>query len=156
MVYTLQLYDGEIASSEVSYVLSSQNTSETKKRTRKVLVVDDEPDVVITLKMGLEDTGLFEVYTFTNPEEALRDFKPGFYDFVLIDIKMSRVSGYELFDSIRKKDNKVKGCFITALEIDYDTIRKHFPTLEMECYIKKPIAIDDLIKKINKELKGEN
>lgn len=118
--------------------------------------MDDEPDVIITLKMGLEDTGLFEVYTFTNPEEALRDFKPGFYDFVLIDIKMSRMSGYELFDSIRKKDNKVKGCFITALEIDYDAIRKHFPTLERECYIKKPIAIDDLIKKINNELKGEN
>ncbi|MDQ4012610.1 MAG: response regulator [Thermoproteota archaeon] len=156
MVYTLQLYDGEIASSYVSHVSGSQNTSESKKRTKKVLVVDDEPDVIITLKMGLEDTGLFEVYTFTNPEEALRDFKPGFYDFVLIDIKMSRMSGYELFDSIRKKDNKVKGCFITALEIDYDAIRKHFPTLERECYIKKPIAIDDLIKKINNELKGEN
>jgi CheY-like chemotaxis protein len=155
MVYTLQLYDGEIASSYVSYVSGSQNSSESKKRIRKVLVVDDEPDVVITLKMGLEDTGLFEVYTYTNPEAALRDFKPGFYDFVLIDIKMSKISGYDLFDSIRKIDNKVKGCFITALEIDYDAIRKRFPTLEMECYIKKPIAIDELIKKINKELIGE-
>jgi DNA-binding response OmpR family regulator len=105
--------------------------------------------------MGLEDTGLFEVYAYTNPEAALRDFNPGFYDFVLIDIKMSKISGYDLFDSIRKIDNKVKGCFITALEIDYDAIRKRFPTLEMECYIKKPIAIDELIKKINKELIGE-
>ncbi len=50
--------------------------------------------------MGLEDTGLFEVYTYTNPEAAPRDFKPGFYDFVLIDIKMSKISGYDLFDSI--------------------------------------------------------
>jgi CheY-like chemotaxis protein len=126
MVYTLQLYDGEIASSYLSYVSGSQNSSESKKRIRKVLVVDDEPDVVITLKMGLEDTGLFEVYAYTNPEAALRDFNPGFYDFVLIDIKMSKISGYDLFDSIRKIDNKVKGCFITALEIDYDAIRKTF------------------------------
>lgn len=153
MLYTLQLYHAGIAIPSVS---SRQNTSETKKRIKKVLVVDDEPDVVVTIKIGLEDTGVFEVYAYTDPEKALRDFQPSFYDYVLIDIKMPKMSGYELSDKIKKIDCNVKGCFITALEINYNAIKELFPILEMECYIKKPIAIDYLIKKINDELKGEN
>lgn len=119
------------------------------------MIVDDEVDVTVTLRTGLEDTGLFEAYTFTSPELALKDFKPNFYDFLLIDIKMPRMSGYELYDKIKQIDKKVKSCFITALEINYDAIRKRFPSLEMECYIKKPINMDDLIKRINKELQEQ-
>ena len=44
---------------------------------RKVLIVDDEPDITLTLRIGLEDNG-FEVYTFNNPIEALSNFKAGY------------------------------------------------------------------------------
>jgi DNA-binding NtrC family response regulator len=121
------------------------------KRKKRILIVDDEPDITFTLKAGLENQGSFDVYTFNDPEFALSSFKPGFYDFLLIDIKMPKMSGYELYDKIKDIDGKVKFCFITAYEINYQAIREQFPTLEMECYAK-PLEIEDLIKKINEEL----
>jgi CheY-like chemotaxis protein len=124
---------------------------EGNKKKKKILVVDDEPDITFILKTSLEDTGLFEVYIFNDPELALSSFKPGYYDFLLIDIKMPKMDGYQLYDKIRNIDSKVKCCFITAFEINYQALREFFPTLEMECYAK-PLEIDDLIKKINTEL----
>ena len=88
---------------------------ETIRRKRRILVVDDEPDVIITLRLGLEDTGLFEVYPFTNSELALMNFKSGFYDFLLIDIVMPKMNGYELYDKIKGIDDKVKVCFISRM-----------------------------------------
>jgi PleD family two-component response regulator len=90
------------------HVNTRQNTdmttssSSSPKRKRKILLVDDEPDLTLTLKMGLEDSGLFEVDTFNDPQLALSNFKPDYYDFLLIDIKMPYLSGYELYDKLRK------------------------------------------------------
>jgi two-component system response regulator ChvI len=120
---------------------------------RRILIVDDEPDVTFSLKKGLENSGLFEVNTFNDPELALSNFKPGFYDFLLIDVRMPNISGYDLYDKIKNIDNKVKACFISAYEINYRALREQFPLIEMECYAK-PIEIDDLIRKINAELEG--
>ena len=58
---------------------------------KRVLVVDDEPDVALTFKVGLEECHCdgkrrFEVYTYNNPIEALLDFKPHFYDLLLVDV----------------------------------------------------------------------
>jgi DNA-binding NtrC family response regulator len=121
------------------------------KARRRILVVDDEPDVTFTLKKGLENSGMFEVDTFNDPQKALSSFKPDYYDFLLIDIRMPHMSGYDLYDNIKKIDSKVKSCFITAHEINYQALREQFPTLELECYAK-PIEINELIRKINEEL----
>jgi CheY-like chemotaxis protein len=125
-------------------------TSESKRK-KRILVVDDEPDLTYTLKLGLENTGSFEVDAFNDPELALSAFKPGNYDFLLIDIRMPKMSGYDLYDKIRAIDSKVKSCFITAYEINYQALREQFPLLKMECYAK-PLEIDDLVRKINEEL----
>ena len=125
------------------------------KRKKRILVVDDEPDLTYTLKLGLEETGSFEVDAFNDPELALSAFKPGNYDFLLIDIRMPKMSGYDLYDKIRAIDNKVKSCFITAYEINYQALREQFPLLKMECYAK-PLEIDDLVRKINEELGVES
>lgn len=127
-------------------------TVNNERRKKRIMVVDDEPDVIITLRLGLEDTGSFEVYPFTSPELALQNFKSGFYDFLLIDMIMPTMNGYELYDKIKGIDNKVKICFISAYEINYDVLRERFPSLEMECHIKKPIQLDDLVMRINEEL----
>ena len=129
-------------------------TSENERK-KRILVVDDEPDLTYTLKLGLENTGSFEVDAFNDPELALSAFKPGKYDFLLIDVKMPKMNGYELYDKIRDIDSKVKSCFITAYEINYQALREQFPTLEMECYAK-PLEISELIRKINTELEGRN
>ena len=129
-------------------------TSESKRK-KRILVVDDEPDLTYTLKLGLEETGSFEVDAFNDPELALSAFKPGNYDFLLIDIRMPKMSGYDLYDKIRAVDSKVKSCFITAYEINYQALREQFPLLKMECYAK-PLEIDDLVRKINEELGVES
>lgn len=119
---------------------------------RRVLVVDDSSDITVTIKTGLEDTDLFQVDTFNDPKLALSSFKPGLYDLILIDFKMPKMYGHVLYDEIRNMDNKVKVCFLSATYSDYEAARKIFPMLEIECYIQKPVGIEDLVKRINKEL----
>src|SRR5919112_746897 len=82
---------------------------------RIILIVDDEPDITSSLKMGLEYNG-FEVHTFNDSIEALSNFKAGLYDLVLLDIKMPKMNGFELCQEIKKEDEKVKVCFLTAFE----------------------------------------
>src|ERR687898_896966 len=104
--------------------MSSSSSSQTK--TKRILIVDDEPDVTFTLKKGLENNGMFEVEVFNDPLEALSNFKPDYYDFLLIDVKMPHMSGYDFYDNIKKIDSKVKSCFITAYEINYGALREQF------------------------------
>jgi DNA-binding response OmpR family regulator len=120
---------------------------------KKVLIVDDEPDVTETFKLGLEQNG-FSVDTYNDPEIALSNFKSDFYDIMLLDIKMPKMNGFELYEKIRKKDGsaKTKICFITAYEVYYQSLREQFPGTEIECYIKKPIQINDLAKRLHAEL----
>ena len=120
---------------------------------KKVLIVDDEPDVTGTFKVGLEERG-FQVETFNDPEMALSNFKPGKYDILLLDIKMPKMNGFELYEKIRKidGDGKTKVCFITAYEVYYQSLREQFPETKIECYIKKPIQITDLSKRLRAEL----
>jgi DNA-binding response OmpR family regulator len=128
-------------------VLTSQNNKS------RILAVDDNPDITLTVKMGLESSGLFEVETFNDPELALSSFKPELYDLVLLDMRMPKMFGHELYDEMKKVDNKVKVCFMTATYQNYEALRAAFPTIEIECYIQKPVKIKDLIRRINAELK---
>lgn len=132
--------------------MASQHQNEQQESTKKrILVVDDEPDITFTIKEGLEKSRLFDVETFTDPSSALSNFKSGYYDFLLIDIRMPKIDGYELYDKIRAIDAKVKACFISAYNVNYKALREQFPTIKMECYAK-PLEIDELIRKITDEL----
>jgi DNA-binding response OmpR family regulator len=112
------------------------------------LLVDDEPDITFVLGMGLEDNG-FVVDTFNDPLLALQSFKEKeknkkeSYALALIDIKMPKMNGFELYNEIRKIDDKVKVCFITAFDIKKE---------DVECLIRKPIFIGDLVKRVRAEL----
>jgi two-component system, OmpR family, response regulator ChvI len=68
------------------------------------LLVDDEPDIIGILKVGLEDNG-FKVDAFTDPELALSNFKSGVYDLLLLDVRMPKLNGFELYEQIKKIDN---------------------------------------------------
>jgi two-component system, OmpR family, response regulator ChvI len=119
---------------------------------KRILIVDDDADILITYKKGLEESGLFEVDTFANPEEALSNFRTGLYDFLIIDIRMPKMDGFELYDKMKEIDNKVKVCFITAYEVNYKALRKIFPEPRLECFIQKPIEISNLRGRIKAEL----
>jgi DNA-binding response OmpR family regulator len=110
--------------------------------------VDDESDITGLFSLALEDTGLFEVETYNDPTEALSNFKSSSYDIVLLDIKMPKMSGFELCDRIKKLDGGVKVCFISAFDPYSDELRDQFLSLKIECFIPKPILIKELIKRI--------
>ena len=71
---------------------------------------------------------------------------------------MPQLSGFELYEEIKKKNNnnnnnkKLKVCYITAYEIDYEMLREKFPTSHVDCFIKKPFQIQDLVKRVRAEL----
>ena len=124
---------------------------------RILLVVDDEPDITLAFSMGLEDSG-FTVDAFNDPLSALESFKEDkkSYALALLDIKMPKMNGFELYKEIRKIDDKVKVCFVTAFDIqrEEEDDLKAVGTLndEKPAIIRKPITIDDLVKRVNAEL----
>ena len=77
-------------------------------RKRRILAVDDDPDITFEVKAGLEVIGLFEVHTFNDPEVALSSFKPGLYNLALLDFRMPKMYGYELYDRMKEIDGKLK------------------------------------------------
>ena len=120
-----------------------------KDKKRKILVVDDEPDLTEVSRLALEDHG-FEVDSFNDPLLALSKYRPGLYDLVILDIKMPNMDGFELYLEIKKIDNSANVCFITASEQYYEEFRKkEYYALDRNLFIRKPIRMDDLVKKVN-------
>src|ERR687884_457966 len=112
---------------------------------RKILIVDDEPDITSTFDMILEMNG-FEVDSYNDPLLALSNFKPNFYGLALLDIRMPKMNGFELYKKIKDIDNKIEACFITAFEDYREEFKESFPQLEEAKYfIRKPKAIEDLV-----------
>jgi CheY-like chemotaxis protein len=128
---------------------------------KRILIVDDEPDIAISLKMVLESSNddddkqkiKFDVTSSTDPVEALSDFKPNFYDLLLVDITMPIMNGFELCEKILQLDINVKVCFMTAGEINQKAIRELYPLRTIGgCFIKKPVERDHLIRQLIAEL----
>jgi CheY-like chemotaxis protein len=145
----------------------------------RILIVDDEEDITFFLKEALENYGGYEVVTFNDPLLALSSFnndnnKASAYDLILLDIKMPKMDGFQLYDELQKKigtaapvagessissgdqgknGKKTKICFMTAFEIYFDALKELFPdSYPTICFIKKPSSAEDLIARIRKEL----
>lgn len=118
----------------------------------RIMIVDDEPDVTDSFGLTLEDTGLFDVKTYNDSLEALSHFQANSYDLLLLDIKMPRMDGFELYEKIKKIDNKVKACFMSAFDIRSAELTEQFNALETECFIPKPVQIKELVQRIETEL----
>jgi DNA-binding response OmpR family regulator len=116
---------------------------------KRVLIVDDEPDVNLALRIVLEDNS-FIVDSFNDPLRALENFKANLYDLIILDIKMPKKDGFEVYKEILKIDNRVKVCFLTAGDINYRSLKETFPTLGENQFIRKPIENMELIKQIHK------
>jgi two-component system response regulator ChvI len=118
--------------------------------TKKILIVDDEPDITLTLRKGLELSG-YDVHSSNDdPLEALSSYKPDTYDLLVIDIRMPSLTGFELYRKIKEIDSKVRVCFITAFETYYEKFKQEvFPLEEIKGFIRKPIQIEDLVRFVN-------
>jgi len=108
---------------------------------KKILLVDDDLDINITLKKVLEEKG-YIVSAFSNPLNALKEYKKNIYNIIILDIKMPHMSGFELYGEIRKIDNKVKVCFLTAGEVN---LEDHREIITKNLFLRKPIENDALL-----------
>src|SRR5919197_6740363 len=125
---------------------------------KRILVIDDEKDNASVFRIALEDTGLYEVNSFTNPISALSSFKPNKYDLVILDIRMPKINGYELYEKMKNIDDKIKVCFLTAFGEGYhEEFKRRFQGTQAEksatavnvVFLRKPITIEQLVKEVN-------
>jgi DNA-binding response OmpR family regulator len=115
----------------------------------RLLVVDDDPDTVLTLNIGLLDYG-FLVDAFTNPEEALQKFKSNAesYCLVLLDIKMPALSGIQLARKVKEANPNVKVLVLTALKVRNNELSDVSSSTNVDGFIQKPVGIKELTDKI--------
>ena len=113
----------------------------------KILIVDDEKDITLTMKRGLEKVG-HHVDAHNDPRDALNNYKIGYYDAVVIDIRMWAMNGFELAKQIWARDDKARICFLSAFEIYQSEAKKVFRDFKTHCFITKPITPSELIKHI--------
>jgi CheY-like chemotaxis protein len=126
---------------------------------KRILIVDDDADVIVTFKAGIEENNNYkdansriEVYASNDPVIALSEFKPNFYDLLLADINMPHMNGFELCEKILAIDINVKVCFMSSVEINREALREIYPALSLGCFIRKPVTMDYLVKRIMSEL----
>jgi DNA-binding response OmpR family regulator len=129
----------------------NMTTIEEKRLSKVVLIVDDDPDMTSIFSLGLQDEG-FEVYTYNDPLEVLSQFRPNFYDLLLVDISMPKMNGIDLSRQLLELDPNVKICFITAGEANIEVLRELYPTRGIGCFIRKPVTIDQLVRRVKAEL----
>ncbi len=136
----------------------------------RVMVVDDNKDILRTLKLGLEDGG-FLIEAYSEPLTVLSIFKTIYgnrdespnhmpYDLLLIDVKMPELNGVELTKEIRKLATDANAipppiCFITAFDEYYEILKDLFPKNKHDtdiCLIHKPIEIENLTTRLKHEI----
>jgi DNA-binding response OmpR family regulator len=149
---------------------SSADTDDVIKR---ILIMDDNPDITLTFKKVLQGPQIddltterhlqdnitkgkkkmsFEVVTYNDPFLALSEFKPNFYHLMLVDINMPKINGFEFSAKILERDANPRICFMSSGQINQEALREQYPTLSIGCFIKKPIMVRDLIRRIKTEL----
>jgi DNA-binding response OmpR family regulator len=110
--------------------------------------VDDEYDVNSVIKLVLEENG-FKVDSFTDASRALENFTAGIYDLAILDVVMPEMDGFSLYQKIKKLDDKVIICFLTAAhDAYYETLKKNYPNINEDCVMHKPVDNEMLLRRI--------
>ncbi len=112
----------------------------------KILIVDDEPDTVELMKMILEKEG-FEILSANNEKECLEKIEKEKPDLILLDIMMPDMSGWDVYNKIRKNDRKTKVMFVSVVEISEER-KKRLVNDGVSDYIMKPFTRDELVRKV--------
>jgi two-component system, OmpR family, response regulator ChvI len=121
------------------------NKSNNKHEKPKILVVDDEPDINMLYHSILERAG-YTVESYENPLLALSNFIPYYYDAAILDIKMPEMNGLVLYTELRKRDRKIKICFLTAGEINVEKlVENKYDELDEDLFFQKPMQNNALV-----------
>ena len=146
---------GIVLSQNLEQLLVEQHKCAAAKR---ILIVNYEDDVNFTLKLVLEkerireadESNCFEVDSYNDPVLALKDYKKGHYDLLLIGVVMPKTNGFELTKEIRKIDDRVKICFLIAGEVPNKVRFNGSSYGQEDRFIKLPIENKDLLENINR------
>jgi DNA-binding response OmpR family regulator len=145
-----QYFGSNNQSVEINDLLQKEPT------TKRILIVDDDPDITYTFKEGIEyyssSSSNIKVYTYNDPLVALSEFKPNYYNLILVDINLPVLNGFELYEKILKIDINVKACFISAAQINREALREIYTSISLGCFIRKPVTIDYLVNRLIAEL----
>ena len=117
----------------------------------KILIVDDEPDMLKLLSMILREKTSYEITTTNNPMEAKELAKQGGFDLVISDLKMPGHDGMEIIDAVKKIDEDIPVIIITAfasVESASEAIQKGGFD-----FITKPFRKEQILFTIDKALK---
>ena len=121
----------------------------------KILVVDDEEDIVLTVKTILTQAG-FYVDAFTNPSAAFELFRPEKYELIILDIRMPGLNGFELYMKLLEQDSSIKVLFLTALN-EFSMYTKYksnvSPMLGKRYYLQKPVDFLRLLQRVDDMLR---
>ena len=109
---------------------------------KRILVVDDNPDVTLTFKAGLDGhyygdgdkKKRFEIYAYNDPLLVLKEFKLHYYDLLLTDIYMPNMNGFQLCEKILELDVNMRVCFMSALEVNIRALREVYRNVNLGCY----------------------
>jgi CheY-like chemotaxis protein len=145
---------------------------------KRILIVDDEPDISFTLKIILEENGFKEVDVYNEPLLALQNFKSRVYSLLITDVAMPRMDGFELYEQMRKIDDRINAIFVSASEINYEALKELSQVNQLDIsddedkaatlqdgrrgdeerihFIRKPVEIKEFIQKVTKELQRES
>jgi CheY-like chemotaxis protein len=122
-----------------------------EKMVKKIMIVDDNPDILLSIKNGLEDSVEYKVIGVESGEKCLEILKTEMPDLILMDIMMPEMSGWETYDEIKENEawEKIPIVFLTART---DKIARDAGDFLGEDYIEKPFEIDNLVERIDKIL----
>jgi DNA-binding response OmpR family regulator len=136
-----------------------QERKEQPPFSKRILIVDDDPDITFTFKKAFEEANRisdskisFHVNTYNDPLLALSELKPDFYDLMLVDINMPKMNGFDFCVKVFEVDLNPKVCFISSALINQEALKEQYPSLSFGCFIEKPITIDSLIRRVKAEL----
>src|SRR5918999_5680961 len=134
-----------------------QQQQQQQKYSANIMVVDDELDILHTYKYILSAEG-YNVEAFTDPHDALMHFvqlpdPSSYYQLVLLDIRMPRLNGLQLFYKIKTLSPKIKVMFSSALDVAEEVV-SILPDMKYDDIIKKPVEREYFISKINSVLKN--
>ena len=120
----------------------------------RILVVDDDKDNLNLFTTVLEYAG-FKVVSYSDPLEALKKFKPSYYDLVILDYIMPNLNGFELYERLRQKDESLKILILTASQEQLHISHNQELVDMVLKVVRKPIGISKLLDEIDSILRLE-
>jgi DNA-binding response OmpR family regulator len=145
--------------SEPEYRQQQEEEKKLSPFTKQILIVDDDSDITFTFKKAFEEANRisgnkisFHVNTYNDPIVALSEFKPDFYDLLLVDINMPKMNGFDFCVKVFEVDINPRVCFMSSEFINQEALREQYPSLSIGCFIRKPVTIENLVKRVKAEL----